>query len=376
MKRSSGVYLKAGTINHFIPDPLPTHNPPFKLTKKIATQVKAAEKSLKKLEEIAQKLPDTQRFVKAYVLKEALLSSEIEGIHTTLLEALTQTLETNQKKIPKNTRLVLNYTHTLDYIIRLMHEKNLPISTRVLLHAHKILMGSEAQADPGKYRRQAVRVGALVPPPAENIADLMNTLEHYINNDNTILPPLIRIGLVHVQFETIHPFLDGNGRIGRLLIVLMMLDMKLLSTPILYPSLYFKRNRFEYYHSLDSVRTKGNFEGWISFYIKAINTASKDAYQRIKKIEKLIKTTKKSLASYDKLRVMKISAEKLINIFSQHPVLSIEILAKKLKRNHETATKIIQCCNELTILEKTTSPKNTMLFCFKMYLDILDEDIY
>ena len=373
MKRASGIYATLGNTTYFIPDPLPPRNPHFKMTKSVTSLHEAALKSLKKLNAISAKLPDMQRFVRGYVMKEALLSSEIEGIHTTLLDVFTQSIEPNPKKISKNARLVLNYTDALMATVTLLQEKDLPISTRVLLHAHDVLMGSESQANPGKFRRQAVRVGSLVPPPADKIPSLMHDLEEYINAHDAI-PPLIQAGLVHVQFETIHPFLDGNGRVGRLLIVLMLLDKKLLSLPILYPSLYFKSNRFAYYHWLDSVRTQGNFEGWITFYLKAIKAASNDACKRIEKIEKLIKKLKnnKTLrAALNKLN-SNLTPDDVINQFIAHPVLSIDILAKGLERAPEIATEIITSCEKLKILTK--NPGNgKKLWQFKFYVDIINQ---
>jgi len=149
-----------------------------------------------------------------------------------------------------------------------------------------MLGGDGEKANPGSYRKQSVRVGNLVPPPAPEVSKLISDLEKYMNEPSE-LPPLIRAGLVHVQFETIHPFLDGNGHIGRLLIVMMLIDSGLLTLPVLYPSYYFKKHHLEYYQRLDEVRSNGDFEGWISYYLKAIRDSAIDSHKRAKEIEAL-----------------------------------------------------------------------------------------
>lgn len=233
--RKSGYYKKLGSIEYFIPYALPPKDPSLLIDSEMLSLYGQAIEQLSKLNEASTRIPDIKRpvrrsffkdkyltkffsvggFVKAYVIKEALLSSSIEGIHTTLTDVFSQNI--NIKK-DKNTELVINYTKSLDYALSMIRKQKMPIVERVILNNHKILMqGSYSEkANPGEYRKQAVKVGSLVPPPANLIPELMAELETYINI-NTSLPILIKAGLVHVQFETIHPFLDGNGRIGRLL---------------------------------------------------------------------------------------------------------------------------------------------------------------
>ena len=218
---------------------------------------------LGKLNEMANRLPNIDRFIKAYVIKEALLSSSIEGINTTLLDVFTQPLF--EQRTNKDTQMVMNYTRALSVAFTMIQKAD-PLTTRVILKAHEALMqmGDGDKYDPGNLRKQSVRVGNLVPPPASLVPELMSDIEKYIHEDDT-LPPLIKAGLVHVQFETVHPFLDGNGRIGRLLIVSMLTDNKVLAQPILYLSYYFKKHHAEYYERLDQLITHGDFEGWILF---------------------------------------------------------------------------------------------------------------
>ena len=358
---------------YFIPDPLPPQNPPFILSPEIAVLYGEAMHEIGKLNGLANNLPDIHRFIKAYVIKEALLSSAIEGIYTTLLDVFTQPFL--ESKPSKDTQLVINYTKALNSALTLIKKENFPISSRVLLAAHKALMetGEGDKSDPGHFRKQAVRVGALTPPPPLQIPQLLSDLEHYINSDES-LPPLIKAGLTHVQFETIHPFLDGNGRIGRLLIVLMLIENGLLQEPILYPSYYFKKNQLEYYQNLDRVRTHGDFEGWITFYLKTIKYSCIDAYQRGKEIEKLrIETTTIILQeeASDKIRDNRL---RTLTIIFSSPVITIKELGRQLGMSYNTAHLIINDFIALGFLTEETEQKRSKLFKFKPYMDILEKN--
>lgn len=367
--RETGYYED----RYFIPYPLPPKNPSLVLDAEATVLYGDTMLSLGKLNEMATNVPDIARFIKAYVMKEALLSSSIEGIHTTLIDIFTQPLL--ESKPSKAIQLVMNYTKALDGALHLIKQEHLPLVSRVILHAHKILMeiGEGDVASPGHFRKQAVKVGALIPPPPLQVPSLMADLERYINTDET-LPPLIKAGLVHVQFETIHPFLDGNGRIGRLLIVLMLLENKLLIEPVLYPSYYFKKNQLEYYQRLDAVRTKGDFEGWITFYLKAINYSSIDAYQRGKAIEVLRKEcTNKILQEITSEKTQDKRIKALAVIFL-YPIISIKELSEQLDISYNSAHSIILDFIALGFLVEETQQKRGKLFKFKSYFDVLEKD--
>jgi Fic family protein len=213
--RETGTYQTLGDLSYFIPHSLPPSNPPLELNAEIISLYGEASFILGQLNEMCLRLPDPKRFIKAYVIKEALLSSAIEGIHTTLVEVLTYPL--GESKPNKDTQLVLNYTKALDTALHMLTVEGFPLVSRVILQAHEALMsvGEGERAAPGPFRQQSVRVGDLIPPPAPEVPRLMSGLEKYINEPSE-LSPLIRAGLAHAHFETIHPFLDGNGRIGRL----------------------------------------------------------------------------------------------------------------------------------------------------------------
>lgn len=373
MKRKSGVYEKLGELNYFIPFALPPQNPPFEIAGELALQYGASMHRLAQLNEMTLRVPNTQRFIKAYVVKEALLSSAIEGIHTTLIEAFTQPVSLTKPN--KETQLVLNYTHALDVALNLMKNENLPIGNRIILASHEKLMseGHGDHASPGQFRKQSVRVGNLIPPPATQVPQLMSELERFINVDESV-PPLIKAGLAHVQFETIHPFLDGNGRIGRLLIVLMLIDSNLLNSPILYPSYYFKKHHFEYYRRLDAVRIDGDFEGWIHYYLKAIEESSFDAYQRALDIELLEQNFKQEIQTNERFIRMQEHAKIALNVLFQFPIINIQTLADNIGKSYNTARNIIELFTEIGILVEESQQKRNKLYYFKQYLELLEKE--
>lgn len=369
--RKTGTYQQLGSLKYFIPDPLPPKEPPFVMTEQIVKFYTDAVQQLTKLNEMAYRLPDAHRFIKAYIIKEALLTSAIEGVHTTLIDVFTQLLL--KSKPEKNLQLVMNYTKALDVALDMIRQEGLPIVTNMICKAHEALMqhGAGDKANPGHFRRQSVTVGNLVPPPAINIPDLMSDLEKYINLDETA-PSLIKAGFAHVQFETIHPFLDGNGRIGRLLIVLMLIESGLLREPILYPSYYFKKHRLDYYRALDSVRTEGDFERWIIFYLTAIKETSIDAYRRAEDIERLSQQCK-VLINAQQISVTKIESRLLaLSILFSYPIIDVSLLSRQLGIAYNTARGIITDFVSMGILDEQPEQKRDKIFRFKMYLELLE----
>lgn len=370
--RISGFYDKSGFLPYFIPYTLPPREPSFTLDDSLMRLYGDTMLELGKLNELAHRLPDLNRFLKSYVIKEALLSSSIEGIHTTLLDVFTQPL--SGAKPNKDTQLVMNYTKALSAALVMMRERGCPISSRVVLEAHKALMsvGEGDRSDPGHFRKLAVRVGPLVPPPASEVPGLMADLEKFIHEDET-LPALIKTGLMHVQFETIHPFLDGNGRIGRLFIVLMLIEMGLLSEPLLYPSYYFKKHQLEYYQALDRVRSEGDFEGWVKFFLMGIKESCIDARNRVQKIEALHESLIQIVS--EKRRVTKALALRLraLEVLFHYPVLSVKELQEQIGSSYNTADAILKELIRQGLLVEISEQKRGKLFKFAQYLAILEE---
>lgn len=371
--RKTGEYQKLGNLEYFIPYPLPPVNPPLELSSHITELYGQAHFSLGQLNAMSKRLPSIARFIKAYVIKEALLSSAIEGIHTTLVEVFTQPLETNKPN--KETQLVLNYTHALQAALDMIQKEGYPLANRVILAAHKTLMSGQGdKSAPGNYRKQSVKVGNLVPPSAPHIPELMAQLEKYINQ-NQDFPPLIQAGLVHVHFETIHPFLDGNGRIGRLLIVLMLIEAGLLSAPILYPSYYFKKNHLKYYQQLDRVRTHGDFESWITFYLNAINESSIDAYQRAQEIEQLEQSVKNTIQTSTLFAKIRETALGVVPVLFEHPIFSITQISQATNKAYNTAQHTIAHFIEAgVVVEHTHNRSRNKLYRFAPYIEVLEKE--
>ncbi|MFI5332845.1 MAG: Fic family protein [Candidatus Babeliales bacterium] len=369
--RKTGDYEKIGSLNHFIPSPLPPSNPPLQLTSTIIDLYGKAMHQLGRLNEMAQRIPDSNRFLKAYVTKEALLSSEIEGIHTTLIDVFS--VEQNLEKPNKDTQLVLNYSNALYHSLELIQE--LPISSRVLRQAHDILLsgGEGDKMSPGEFRKQSVRVGNLVPPPAPAVPQLMGDLEQFINTDTSI-PPLIKAGLAHVQFETIHPFLDGNGRIGRLLIILMLINDNIISKPLLYPSYFFKKHHAEYYKRLDEVRVSGNFEEWILYYLQAIAESAHDAWLRATDIEALETAIEKQIISHNFIAKTREDALNFLKLLFQNPIIGVNGAAAVLNRSYNTANKLIHTFIDLKILQPSSRTKRDKIYIFDPYLKLLNKN--
>ncbi len=371
--RNTGTYCEVNGISYFTPAPLPPQNPEFKLSAKILSLYGEASFALGQLNEMSLRLPNPNRFIRAYVIKEALLSSAIEGIHTTLLDVLTTPL--NSEKPNKNTQLVINYTKALESALELIEQKNMPLVSRVILQTHKVLMsrGAGDNANPGHYRQQSVRVGNLVPPQANNIPELMSQLEKYINEESD-LPLLIQAGLVHVQFETIHPFLDGNGRIGRLLIVLMLINKGLIDLPVLYPSYYFKKHRFEYYERLDNVRRYGDYESWITYYLTAVRDSALDAHRRAREVETLENDLKERIQQDENLNNMRGTVIQALEALFDKPAMSITELSNIMGNAYNTSAAIMKYLCDVNIVSETMINLKTKRYRFDKYIGILEKE--
>lgn len=370
--RVTGDYETVGSLRHFIPFPLPPADPVFQMDNDLIELYGKAMHQLGQLNEMAQRIPNIQRFIKAYIIKEAILSSEIEGIHTTLIDVFSE--NTADFRPNKETQLVLNYTKSLEVALDLIRNQDMPLVSRVILAAHQALMqgGEGDRASPGAYRQQSVRVGNLIPPSAPHISNLMRDLETFMNADESV-PPLIRAGLTHVQFETIHPFLDGNGRIGRLLIVLMLIKDGLLSEAILYPSYAFKKYHMDYYVALDRVRLRGDFEGWIRFYLQAIVESAQDAWLRAKDIELLDMELKEKIRENSLFVKTREDALRLLSLLFQYPVIGITEAVSHLERSYNSVAALMEKFQEAGILIPLTEQKRNRAYVFEAYLKALEK---
>lgn len=361
--RITGTYAPLG---QFMPHGLPPKDPPLHMDAEMLHLYGEAMHALGRLNEMLERVPDSARFLKAYVLKEALLSSEIEGIHTTLVDIFSS----DHLKPNKPTQLILNYSKALEETIWDIRRNHMPLSMRLIRKAHHLLL-TDGAADPGEFRKQQVQVGDLLPPPAHEIPELMSDLEKFLHNDTT-LPPLLKAGLAHVQFETIHPFLDGNGRIGRLLIVLILVAENLLQEPLLYPSYYFKKHHAEYYERLNGVRVHGDWEGWLKFYLRGIAETSHDALERARDIE-ILQRRWEAKITRDTTIMSGYLYIKALNCFFHTPVLNITDLARDVGVSYNSAKAMVQKFVEMDMVKQLNDTQRNKLYQLQDYLKILDK---
>lgn len=356
----------------FVPSPLPP-TPPIEISEDILEQLIKANSQLAILESVATRIPDVDLFVSMYVRKEALMSSQIEGTQATLEDVLDPLIEDNTNR---NVADVVNYIKATEYAIRRLHE--LPLCNRLLKETHAILMeGVRGQEkNPGEFRYSQNWIGGkgstlrnakYIPPSPDDMTEAMSDLEKYINADDR-LDGLIRAALIHYQFETIHPFLDGNGRIGRLLITLFLMEKKILTTPALYISYFLKKNRVEYYDRMTEVRSKGNYEQWVKFFLQALAESAKDA---IAAIDELTALHDKNVDLVAGMGRASKNAMLVFRYLEANPIIEIGKTAEALGITFGTASNVVERLSSAGILEQTTTGRRNRTFAYKDYLAIL-----
>ena len=356
----------------FVPSPLPP-TPPIEISEDILEQLIKANSQLAILESVATRIPDVDLFVSMYVRKEALMSSQIEGTQATLEDVLDPLIEDNTNR---NVADVVNYIKATEYAIRRLHE--LPLCNRLLKETHAILMeGVRGQEkNPGEFRcsqnwiggkGSTLRNAKYIPPSPDDMTEPMSDLEKYINADDR-LDGLIRAALIHYQFETIHPFLDGNGRIGRLLITLFLMEKKTLTTPALYISYFLKKNRVEYYDRMTEVRSKGNYEQWVKFFLQALAESAKDA---IAAIDELTALHDKNVDLVAGMGRASKNAMLVFRYLEANPIIEIGKTAEALGITFGTASNVVERLSSAGILEQTTTGRRNRTFAYKDYLAIL-----
>lgn len=378
MNNRAGVYKNnlsdEMAYKSFMPAVLPP-NPPIELSNELVDLLVKANKQLALLEGISIRIPNIHLFISMYVRKEALMSSQIEGTQATLEDVLDPYLEENTNRPVGD---VINYIKATDFAINRL--KELPLCNRLIKEAHEVLLsGVRGQnKNPGEFRHSQNWIGAAgcnlqnaryIPPSVEDMIQAMSDLEKYINGDDE-LDVLIRAGLIHYQFETIHPFLDGNGRIGRLLITLFLMENKVLSTPALYISYFLKKNRIEYYDRMNEVRSKGNYEQWIKFFLEAVYESAKDA---VETIDKLTSLHDNYYLKIDGLGRKAKNAMRVFEYLESNPIIEIQKTAKELDIAFNTMSSIVKDLISIGILEQTSTQSRNRTFAYKEYLEILKE---
>lgn len=360
----------------FLPRPLPPAEPPVHIDDDMHTLLSDADRALGRLDGSIQTLPDPDLFVLMYIRKEAVLSSQIEGTQSSLTDVLEAEANILDATRPGDVAEVINYVDALNYgITRLV---SLPVSTRLIREIHERLMrGVRGQErNPGEIRTSQNWIGpggstlndaAFVPPPPEDAQSALSDLERFIHTPSR-LPAIIRIGLVHSQFETIHPFLDANGRFGRLLITLLLCEQSILSRPVLYISHYLKANRQTYYELLQGVRDRGEWEAWLRFFVEGIRTVSDEATETARRIvalreahRRLITTTFGRAAG---------TGLTLLEDLYRHPVVSVNYVAQLLGMTHAGANNLVRRMVEAGVLVEITGRPRYRAFRYGPYVDL------
>ena len=363
-------------VEAFVPYPLPPRDPPLEVSGARAALLARASQGLARLEIAGEMVPSLDWFIYAFVRKEAVVSSQIEGTQATLVDLLEFEAEQDEKPTD-DVREICNYLDATRYArAQLANPRGLPLSMRLLNEAHRRLMRGArgAQKQPGEVRRSQNWIGGtrpgnavFVPPPPQELPALLGELEQYLHTSEG-LPPLIRVGLAHVQFETLHPYLDGNGRIGRLLITLLLEHWKLLSAPLLYLSLFFKRHRPEYYRLLGEVRRRGDWEAWTDFFLEGVAATADEAVMSAREIFTLVNADRSRLLLSPKSSVMAI---RLLEQLPLHPVISIPRVVKLLNTTKPTAGKAVQLLESLDVLTETSGKQRDRTYAYAAYLEKL-----
>jgi len=362
------------TTEAFVPPPLPP-DPQVRMDA-LYGRLDAANRAIGRLDGVTSILPDTPLFLYMYVRKEALLSSQIEGTQSSLSDLLIFESEEAPGAPLDDVQEVSNYVAAMDHGLARIRE-GFPISLRLMREIHEILLskGRGSTKQPGEFRRSQNWIGAtrpgnalFVPPPPDQVQDLMSDLERFIHAGTPEIPALIKAGLVHVQFETIHPFLDGNGRLGRLLITCLLCAQGILKEPILYLSLYFKTHHRQYYDLLQQVRERGDWETWLEFFLEGVAETSMQAADAAREILNVFDDDRRRIEGLGRPAA---SALRVHQLLQQKPIIAIPDAAQRLGISAPTVSKSIQHMVRLGILREITGKQRGRLFVYDECLGIL-----
>ena len=364
-------------VRAFVPAPLPP-DPALLLDGPLQQALEAATLALGRLDAVSMLLPDDTIFLYAYVRKEAVLSSQIEGTQSTLSDLLRFEVEDAPGAPVEDVVEVSNYVAALDHGLRRLGE-GFPLSNRLIREIHAVLLsrGRGSGKAPGEFRRSQNWIGGtrpgnadFVPPPHTAVPDCMAALERFCHADDG-LPSLVRAGLAHVQFETVHPFLDGNGRVGRLLVTLLLCDAGALRQPLLYLSLYFKQHRSAYYDLLNRVRLTGDWEEWLAFFLEGVRVTAEGAVAASRRLVETFATDRAAIERSAGRRAG--SALRVLDALKVRPVLSLADACDRTGLSFPTAASAMQTLAGQGIARELTGRPRNRLFCYDRYLSILAE---
>jgi Fic family protein len=380
MKRKlQGRYVTISTVGEkaqaFVPAPLPPR-PPIDWTPELRSKFDQGLLALGRLDSVSTLLPDTSLFLYMYVRKEAVLSSMIEGTQSSLSDLLLFELDQEPGVPLDDVREVSNYVAALDHGLRLLKE-GLPLSLRLFREVHGVLLtkGRGRNQTPGELRRSQNWIGgtrpgnaAFVPPPAEEVLECMSKLELFLHDQPEPTPVLLKAALSHVQFETIHPFLDGNGRLGRLLITLLLCEQKVLREPMLYLSLYFKTHRQYYYELLNNVRLTGDWETWLDFFAEAVILTATQAVETAQQLLDLSNQDRDKISGLGRAAASTLQVHRAL---MEHPIATSGSLVEKTGITPATVNKALGHLEQLGIVNELTAQKRNRLFSYAGYIEIM-----
>lgn len=372
----AGRYIQQSTgYRAFVPAPLPP-DPPLAYDGELQTLLSAADRDIGRLDALAALLPNPDLFVAMYVRHEAVLSSQIEGTQSTLEDVLAFEAEALRDDTPRDVEEVVNYIRAMNHGLQRLGE--LPLSLRLLREIHAELMQGVrgGETSPGEFRTSqnwiggkgsTLRTAAFIPPPPHELMNALGQLERFLHEARGTVPLLVRCALAHAQFETIHPFLDGNGRVGRLLITLMLCEDGALTRPLLYLSLYLKARRAEYYDRLTAIREQGHWEAWVAFFLRGVSSTARAATQTAQDIVALRHAHQQAVARHAK-------ALALIDHLLRQPTVSIRRVGTLLGCTAPTATKLVREFEARGWLRELTGYGRNRLWRYQPYVDLFHRD--
>lgn len=373
----AGRYVKqAAGYRAFVPAPLPPE-PPIQVDAAMLALLSRADQALGRLDGVALTIPNPDLFVAMYVRQEAVLSSQIEGTQSTLEDVLAFELDARQQELPRDVAEVVNYVRAMNYGLDRL--TTLPLSLRLIREIHaELLRGVRgAERQPGEFRTSQNWIGAgrvplsqatFVPPPVAAMHPALDALERFLHEESE-LPVLIHCGLAHAQFETIHPFLDGNGRVGRLLITFLLVSREVLRRPLLYLSHYLKRHRAQYYDRLMAVREAGDWEGWLKFFLRGVSMSAEEATATARAIVELRERHRAQIQETG----LGVNGLRLLDLLFQSPLINVNLVRDRLTVSWETANKLVERLEGLALLEEITGRRRNRVYRHSPYLALFAE---
>ena len=380
--KATGTYIMTSTAGEsfraFVPNPLPP-DPPLQLGDRDHDLIEKANRALGRLDGVTTLLPDVSLLLYFYVRKEAVLSSQIEGTQSSFSDLLMHEEHLAPGVPLDDVQEVSNYVAAMNHGLKRLREDDFPLSLRLIREMHKVLLSKGRGSDkaPGQFRRSQNWLGGtrpgnarFVPPPPDRVVECMGNLEKFLHDQPQRTPVLIKAAIAHVQFETIHPFLDGNGRLGRLLITHILCAESALQQPLLYLSLFFKQHRQEYYDRLDAVRLKSDWIGWLRFFLDGVRETAQQASDTAGRILNLFDEDRRKVENLGRKAG---SAHRVHDLLRRHPITTIRKATKQLNLTAPTVRSAIESLEQLDIVREITGKRRDRIYIYERYVKILDE---